>query len=148
MIGDGHTMPLHCEAVDVPADREADAPALYCTPTDTHLSADCDAIDRKNNPTTEKAMKTGDTATIESNGRSYPATLYPISYNIPMGYFAHARGLKAAAIRAGLRPRRGWSVVADVAACQREGALVLATVHREGWHGRLGIIQGTLTLHG
>jgi len=38
MIGDGHTMPLHCEAVDVPADREADAPALYCEATkpDTH----------------------------------------------------------------------------------------------------------------
>lgn len=38
MIGDGHTLPLHCEAVDVPADREADAPALYCKATkpDTH----------------------------------------------------------------------------------------------------------------
>jgi len=45
MIGDGHTMPLHCENVDAPADREADAPALYCEATDTHLSADKDGPD-------------------------------------------------------------------------------------------------------
>ena len=48
MIEDGFTSPVHCENVDAPADREADAPALYCEATkpDTHLSADCDAIRR------------------------------------------------------------------------------------------------------
>ena len=30
MIGDGVTTPLHCEFVDTPADREADAPPLFC----------------------------------------------------------------------------------------------------------------------
>ena len=30
IIGDGHTLARHCENVDLPVDRECDAPTLYC----------------------------------------------------------------------------------------------------------------------
>lgn len=85
---------------------------------------------------------------IETGGRVYKAALYPISYNVPCGYFAHARGLKAAAIRAGLRPRRGWSVVADVGACLHDDAVVLAVINRNGYHSRLGAMTGKLSICG
>ena len=30
MVGDGYTTPMHCEYIDCPEDREADAGPLYC----------------------------------------------------------------------------------------------------------------------
>ena len=30
IVGDGNTIALHCENVDLPLDREADAPVLFC----------------------------------------------------------------------------------------------------------------------
>ena len=34
IIGDGYTQPMHCENVDCPPDREADAPVLECEKED------------------------------------------------------------------------------------------------------------------
>ena len=36
LVGDGYLMPRHCEFVECPGDREADAPVLYCEEKD-HL---------------------------------------------------------------------------------------------------------------
>ena len=30
IVGDGYTLPFHCENVDLPEDRECDAPILLC----------------------------------------------------------------------------------------------------------------------
>jgi len=34
VVGDGFVMPLHCEFIDPPPDREADAPLLTCREAD------------------------------------------------------------------------------------------------------------------
>lgn len=34
MVGDGYTIARHCENVDLPMDREPDAPLLFCSGED------------------------------------------------------------------------------------------------------------------
>ena len=40
MIGDGYTMPIHCENVELPADRECDAAPLFCEDDEEALEWD------------------------------------------------------------------------------------------------------------
>lgn len=34
MIGDGYTLPIHCENVDIPTDIEPDCKPIYCNETE------------------------------------------------------------------------------------------------------------------